>query len=824
VINSGVGGGQAGGTGADGGPVTLPNGTVVAGAGHSVGEACTIAEPCRPGLSCGSGKCEFGHSGAEGAGCVAAGECKDGLQCAAGKCAPAGKGAAGDGCLLDTDCTAGLRCGIVGFAAQCVPQGAVDVGQTCAISTDCYAGLICAPTLAAGDSGSSGTSCAPIPPKGGVPFGIPTGPVLSCDPPSQSNVKAYFQVPGAESTPVGGDFFRLPFPNDARIKGGKIDLKGFPTPGAALLGFDPVQVYLDAITANESGWGTYPTVLFRFSGEISFSSLSAQAGQESPVQYLDITDPQNPGNGGAAWSYSTQGGKYICGDWLAVRHPQGTPLEPGHVYTVYLTTVGKDKSGLPIEPSSELTSLLGTSAPVDPALANAYAAYKPLRDYLKAQKIDPTTILNATVFTTSPVRKPMEQLAAAALAGPAPTASGWVKCSAGAKSPCPQADGNRACGAGTADYDEYHALISLPIFQKGTAPYTASGGNIDSSAPTRTEQVCAALTVPKGTMPTAGWPVAVFAHGTAGSFRDHVRDEVAGALARAKPAVAVLGYDQVQHGPRRGASTDSPNVLFFNFKNPAAARGNPMQGGADVISMGRYAAALSVPASVAGGTAITSDPKGIVFYGHSQGSMHGSLGLPYSKDYSAAVLSGNGASLMHALLSKTAPQNIAVAVPFALGADYDNKRRLFGGENHPVLTILQQWIDPGDPLNFGGVIGRQPGTGMPVKSIFQTYGIGDTYAPPVTLQTYAIAADLTLAAHDPSVTTPDAISNFTELPVPLKGNFAKDGKTVTLAVREYQNASGKDGHFVVFDVPSATEDVARFLSMAAGGQVPQVGK
>jgi hypothetical protein len=73
------------------------------------------------------------------------------------------------------------------------------------------------------------------------------------------------------------------------------------------------------------------------------------------------------------------------------------------------------------------------------------------------------------------------------------------------------------------------------------------------------------------------------------------------------------------------------------------------------------------------------------------------------------------------------------------------------------------------------------------------------------------------------VATADAISDFKEQPVPLKGNFAKDGKTVTLAVREYQNASGKDGHFVVFDVPSATGDVVRFLSMAAGGQVPQVG-
>ena len=71
---------------------------------------------------------------------------------------------------------------------------------------------------------------------------------------------------------------------------------------------------------------------------------------------------------------------------------------------------------------------------------------------------------------------------------------------------------------------------------------------------------------------------------------------------------------------------------------------------------------------------------------------------------------------------------------------------------------------------------------------------------------------------------PDKIGDLTEHAVPMTGNFAKDGTTVTLAVREYQPPSGKDGHFVVFDVPSANGDAVRFLSMAASGKVPTVGK
>jgi hypothetical protein len=401
-----------------------------------------------------------------------------------------------------------------------------------------------------------------------------------------------------------------------------------------------------------------------------------------------------------------------------------------------------------------------------------------------------------------------------------------VKCNGSATSPCPDATGNRACGAPATDYDEYHALVSLPIFQKGIAPYADMGGGIDTTAPVRNEDVCVALTVPKGTMPGAGWPLVVFGHGTGGSFRDGIRPEVAGALAKAPTPMAVLGFDEVEHGPRRGGSTASPNVLFFNFKNPDAARGNPMQGAADVISIGRFARSLSIPGGVTGGSAVTTNANAILYFGHSQGSMHGSVGLPYTNDYVAAVLSGNGASIAHALLSKTSPDNIAAAVPLVLGGDFelDGSGKLFGGEDHPVLTLIDQWIGPADPLNFARGTARRLGAGILPKSVLQTYGLNDSYSPPITLQMYALAAGLPLATHDSSVTTPDAFGGLTEQPVPLSGNFASGGRTVTLAVREYQNATGKDGHFVVFDVASANADAVRFLSMAASGSVPQVGQ
>lgn len=798
------------------GVVVLPDGNVIVD-GKGVGEACAVDTDCRTGLACTNQTCEPGHTFAAGAPCLISGECQDGLQCVGGVCATAGTGELGAPCTDDTGCVSGLRCGIVGFGAQCVTEGTADVGGACTTSSDCFGGLLCA-----GDEG-----CAPAL-SGQTAFGMPSSPSVTCAEPSQGEVEAYFEVPGAADTDPTGDFFRLPFPNDIRIKNGSIDLTGFPTPGVSpLVGFDPVKPYVDAVTRNENGWGTEPSVLFRFSGPVDYDTIR---GVEGSVYWLDITDPQNVLNGGLRWAASSQRSTYICQDWLGVRRPDGMPLDPGHTYVVYVSTVMRDKNGLAIKRSPQFEAMLADTPPSDPALAAAYDAYMPFRTYLTAAAVDPATILNATVITTGQVRSPMADLAAAVRQTPVPSISNWVLCDGNNVSPCPQADGDRACGQPNADYDEYHALVSLPIFQSGTAPYLQTGGGIDASAgPVRTEQVCMALTVPKGTMPSGGWPLAVFGHGTGGSFRSFIRPEVAGALAHATTAtgqsfaMAVLGYDEVEHGPRRGDSTESPDNLFFNFANPDAARGNPLQGAADVISVGRAAAALSVTAADTGGADIAIDPSQIVYFGHSQGSTQGSLGLPYANEYRAAVFSGNGASLMHALLSKKSPVDIADALPLVLG-DRTSKGSLPNGDMHPVLTLLQQWIDPADPLNFAKTIAVDPASNMNPKSVFQTYGLGDTYSPPLTMQMYALAAELKLAQHDPSVTTPDEIGSLAELPVPMSGNRVINNFTLTLAVREYAPPAGSDGHFVVFDVPSANADAVRFLAGAANGDVPVVGQ
>ncbi len=787
------GGGRSstGGTGGQGGTV------VPAGAG--VGDACSDSMPCRAGLTCGAGAvCEPGHSLAQGDACLISPECQDGLQCVSGKCAPAGDGVEGDSCLTDAQCMSGLRCAIVGFAAQCAPYGMGDLGDACGSSLECFGGLYC----------SEGACAIGTP---GLPFGGALWPGVECEaPPTEGPVKAYFEVPGASGAQEG-DFFRLPFPNDARRSNGGLDLSGFPTPGSGLFGYDLVARYVEAVSG-DSGFGAYGTVIFRFSGFIDIDSFS----EDGVVHFVDITpNAAEYGNqDGHAWYYSSGRTPYVCDNWFGVRRPVGAPMVPGHTYAVYMTTGGKDSSGGDIERPQNLVSVLSDSAPADAALAAVHAAYQPFRDYLEGELIDSASVLNASVFTVAPVRDPMADVAEAIESLAAPTASDWVKCADGVTSPCDDGTPERACGAGTADYDEYHALVSLPVFQQGTAPYLTpedGGGVVPSSNPDR-EDVCLSLTVPTGTMPAEGWPLVVTAHGTGGSFRSHVRPELAGALAAATPAFAVLGIDQVVHGPRRGTSTESPDNLFFNFQNPAAARGNPIQGAADQLSLAEFAATLDLSAADSGGDAIKVDPSKIFFFGHSQGSTEGSLALPYSDIYKAAVLSGNGASLMDALLTKTSPVDIKSVMPLALSDPTIAETNTM----HPVLSLLQQWIDPGDPLNFARPITREPIAPHQPKHLFQTFGMDDTFSPPDTLWIFARAGVL------PQVNP--ALSDL-ELPLvdaPVSGNVTVASTDYTLGVRQYQ-PSGSDGHFVVFDVSEANGDMVHFFETAAVG-TPEIGQ
>ena len=785
--------------------------------GQGVGGACTTDGECRAGLRCSEGACEPGGAAPEGTPCVLSAECGEGLYCSvAGACAPAGTGLAGSACASGAECEAATVCVPVGFQGTCQAAGTHDVGQACLTVTDCLAGLRCA------DDGT----CQP----GSLLFGAPlfTGTECAPDDAETGPPRPYFELPRGGVPPH--DFYRLPFPNDARLRDGRVDLSGHPVPGPGLVGFDLVQRLVEAIQADQAGWGTNPTIYFRYSSWIDSSTVVA-TGEGKTVRMVDLT----PGSADygreldLGWFATTERDRYLCRNSLRLHRPWSRPLRPGSTYAVVVTSGvhsaakkaddGTETPGVPLQRDADFDAVLGASRPSDADLGPAWDAYAPLREWLSTGALPAADVVGATVFTTDRVRDVLPALRKAVDADAVPAFHDWTPCGAGVVSPCDDGltgDAHvRGCFADDPDFYEVHARVDLPVFQQGTRPYLqpADGGDVrldgDAAEVVGHEAVCVALTVPKGLeMPPGGWPVVLYAHGTGGSFRSHVSEGLAGMLTRVDDAgdpqgVALLGFDQVMHGSRRGSDL-SPDALVYNFLNPRAARGNLYQAAADTLALVRALKAVVVPAEGSPtGAEIRFDPAQVFFVGHSQGGTSGPLALPYEPGVPLAVYSGAGGGLALSLLKKTEPVPIVEGVKLAT-QDPDV------GATHPVLGLMQMYFDAVDPLNYAALQFAYPDEGQARHHVLHLYGQGDGYTPPDCLGALAGAMYVTLA--EPVL---DDLGGVAKAAPPISGNWAG-----TTAVTAQYAPQGYDGHFVLFRNPAARRQVRGFLSSALRDGTP----
>jgi hypothetical protein len=778
--------------------------------GVTFGAACDESNICRAGLVCAEGIC-----GAEGN--VEIGQlCELTAQCVAGSycdavttaCVGAGTTPAGGECGLGSECEAGLICAPQGFSGVCTTTGVLDVGAPCETTSECLAGLGCGVSPLQPDS-------APICLAG--PAGLPRpweGADCVVD---DGPFRAYFEVPETDAL---ADFYRHPYPSDARLKNGHPVLSGHPTPGNGVLDFDLVQRYLDAISASQDRFSPNSAVFLRFSKTPNFDSLNAN-GDSKPVQLIDI-DPASPNYGRAqafGWNGSSGRNRYICPNNLVVRPSVGRPLAPNTTYAVLLSNVIKDDAGTAIARDADFEAMLGSTRPTG-AKGEAWDAYAALRTYFAdaaATPVAEATISFAAVFTTgNPIEK-MRVLVDDAK-GEMPVASELTQCDTGVVSPCDDGLTDnahvRGCFAASTVFDEIQGKMSLPIYQAGTAPYLETGGAATPGAK-RSEDVCFAMTVPADTAPAEGWPVLLVAHGTGGNYRGHV-DQVSELFTTidvdGTPVKFVtIGWDQVQHFNRRGDSEAHPNGLVYNYANPDAALGNFLQGGAEIASIVSWIASDPITAALSPtGVAVPLDPNQIWFLGHSQGGTTGPLALPFESRVRGAILSGAGASLVNALVGKTSPVNSLGALKIVL-------QDPSVGVNHPVIQLLQGYFDPVDPVNFARRMTAAPIDGVTTsKHIFQTHGVTDTFTPPSALDTLAIALLATYI--EPMI---DPISGVPTSPGPVSGNVTVAQVPFTVVGRQYQ-PDGYDGHFVLFRDAGARQDAAEFLGSGVVTGVPEV--
>ncbi len=618
-----------------------------------------------------------------------------------------------------------------------------------------------------------------------------------CDPAPPST--ALFQVP---RDGVPQEFYQLPFPTDIRRDDlGRPTMDGYPRP------VEIVNRYVDAV-ATLDGFGTNAPVFARFSAEIDPASLptpEASVADPRAAVYLVDVDPDSPTRG-QRWPlrfrFQSYAGWTIGDNWLAALPYPGFPLADGTTYALVITDRVRSLGGGDVLADADwqvVRDVASTAA--EPALVRARERYQPLWAYLDEPGGDERAdVVSAAVFTTQRATEIMGRLRQRIWALPAPVARDVVE-----------------IGGEGPDFIMFEGVYDAPNFQRGVVPYRSisDGGDIVDDADglpkvQATEALRFSFTIPRGPMPAGGWPVVLYAHGTGGDYRSYLGDRTAMRLAQ--QGLAVVSIDQVLHGPRNPGG--DPELDFFNFQNPYAARNNPVQGAVDDFSLVRLV--LGFRYQVAKGSQvpypeIRFDPARISFFGHSQGGLTGPPFLAYEPRVQGAVLSGAGGGLYFALLNKTEPVDISGLVAgIVLDFPLD--------EFNPVLGLLQTWIERSDAVNYGPLLTRAPvlgadGQRLAPKAIYQSMGLVDHFTPLANIETLAVAIGGNLVGPELEPIEGLALRDRPVLTAPVMGNV--DGATAILA--QYRATTG-DGHFVVFNVPAAQRQSAQFLgTLAARG-------
>ncbi len=878
--------------------LTCQAGKCVAAHTTAVDGKCLLSAECGSDLHCSwAGFCTAQPAGslASAKACTKSAECAKGLWCkpvpatqcgagndSCGQCVAADAAnppTEGETCTASSECPPSTYCELSTVTGGCrKATGTLDLGGKCKATSECQPGLMC----------SAGRGeCVP----GSVLLNPDVYGGVECADQAEA-AQPFGAIVTVPRKPATSDFYALPFPNDAHKKVGLLDLSGHPRPGSGLIGFDLVGRILEAMGADMPGYGLSTAAYLRFTHAVDTASLKmvpAVPAASATVRLVNLKTGVDVPMGPKDVQFHQQRNKYICHNWLYVHARWSELLDPDATYAALVTDgvrqacgngkceavqdetharcptdcqVGEKDTLTPTAlkaplPGADLPALLAEGKPTDAALEGAWASYAPLRSWLKANPgVKP---ISAAVFTTTDTRKVAQQLveAVAAANKPAfPSDGKPVLCTKTAKSPC--ADPNwathplakssrdpRECpeNPDALPYLEFHAKLTLPVFQDGTRPYLTYSPPTDKlrqgalhmaggkPALADYENVCVALTVPKHpNKPAAGWPLLLFAHGTGGSFRSGATGMATAvsplASEATKAAYATLGIDQPMHANRRGKDSagkelnQDPGPLFYNFANPAAARGNFWQGAADNYALLRWVKAFQGEDVNGAKQKVTFDPANLVFMGHSQGSTTGPMALPYMQGLKAAVLSGCGASLPYGLMGKKKPYDAAIGITLGL-------QDLGTDAQHPVLNLLQNYFEVADPLIYAPLLQFKP-VAAPIH-VLHTYGIGDSYTPETTSRIFAAAARTTLGL---PAALPPWLDKMEDLGVPsaqLPIKPAAAGKVVAVTLEAKNDPAnsktGKDydGHFVAFNDKTLANAVLQFLDSLAKG-APAVPK
>lgn len=622
--------------------------------------------------------------------------------------------------------------------------------------------------------------------------------------PDFEEVDAYEETEGSVrfdlEAVAAGDFFAYPYPSDLRLtESGAPDLSVFPTDAARI---DLITPSIEIIEAESDGFSPLSPVYISFNVSLDPASLPAELADttagDASVFIIDISEasPTYGERAAATVVYNEEGGGYWPARTLAVHPLYELPLRTETTYAAVVTTSVQSSEGVALEPPSAIGRMSpSTGDSVEPGslslLANAY----------EDLEMDLGTVLVATVFTTS---NPVADLAAI---------RGWMHDSL----PVPGADGLEHTGS-RAQYDIYEGTFDSEEFFSGVSPYRNFGDGLiqtdETGAPVTRTQVDLrfAVSVPKGVMPEAGWPLVLYGHGLGEDYRGFLR---VAAAPLAERGIAALGINPPLQGDRNPtAQEDRSLIITLSISNIIVGREILRHGVFDEIQALRLVqGGLSIPSEVATGEEeIRFDSDRVGFMGHSEGAQVGALLLAVEPNIGPAVFSEGGGGAAITLFALELPEiDVGDTVADALGINpavetFDN--------DHPIVgVIIQPLLDAADPLHGARNIFLEPVEDRP-HDLLMLEGFNDVLTPPEAIEALASAMGLPIAEPVARSIAGLDLQGVSSATLPASENLPEvAGISATGALLQF----AEDDHYIIYTNDAARTQIFDYLESAVKG-------
>lgn len=630
-------------------------------------------------------------------------------------------------------------------------------------------------------------------------------------------------------------FYNLPYPSDLRLdKDGHPDLSGFPV-FTEFFGFFK---RLRTIASDRPYFPTTSAGYFRFDQPLAKQDPNQliAAAPNAPILLVDV-DRESPERGQlfpVVASTPSPDPFYVPPHLLAVAPYPGIVLKPNRQYAYVIRRGVKDANGKAVKPTRAFKELRNGEVPHESLKRKflAYLLYKPLWETLDQLGINRGSVANATVFTTGDVVAQTAQLSDQVLAR-------YDRNFTNLK----YKPDNRISDLG---YCKFVANIKLPQFQKGTPPFLffeKRAGLFEFDANNKLKEqgsdtIPVVITLPKTPMPSKGYPLMMYYHGSGGLSsqvvdRGPVIDPAQGRIPGRGPADVVARYGFASIGSALPVNPERIPVVvsdlfdnrpYLNPTNPAAYRDTFRQGVFEQRLIIEALDRLTIPAAALDNCDGPTLPDGIkdfridttsmVALGQSQGAQYAAMMGAVEPKIKAVIPTGSGGfwALLFATFANQEGgdfEKIANILENVLKKD-DPLDHLY-----PALRFLQSAWESAEPMVYMARIAKNPLPNHPSRSIYQPVGQGDSDFPEEVFNAVALATGVEQAGKEiwPEMQESLALEGFDGIiDYPVSDNLtSKDGRPYTGVVVQYTGDGLADPHTIFSQLDDVKSQYGCFI-------------